>query len=207
MVTSSPNSSPTKISCTARRNSTLNASNLLTDESGHDQSLAAIVANSQHGDRAAQRRLYEACRGRVFRLARRMVGAQDAPDVAQQTFLQIFRTLQQFNGRSRFETWIYRVTVNEALQYLRRNHRRHSTLNLEPICNRKPPNDGDLRESLQQALDRIDPELRSMFLLRELENLSYSEIAAIMGIPEGTVGSRLNRARRELRRHLSALGI
>jgi RNA polymerase sigma-70 factor (ECF subfamily) len=136
-----------------------------------------------------------------------MVGLQDAADVTQQVFLQVFRSIGQFNGRSRFETWLYRIATNESLQHLRRNRKwRYHTLDWEPMDATAHGDTNEQKEMLQQALGRIDPGLRSLFLLREVEQLSYRGIAETLQIPEGTVGSRLNRARRELRQHLSELG-
>ena len=138
----------------------------------------------------------------------RIVGEQDAADVAQQAFLQMFRKLDQFNGQARFETWLYRLAVNESLQHLRRRRR----WTAQPI-EKEPVDRGhddearsEERELLEMALGQLDPELKSIFLLREIEELSYREIAQVLDVPEGTVGSRLNRARRELQRHLTNLG-
>jgi RNA polymerase sigma-70 factor (ECF subfamily) len=138
----------------------------------------------------------------------RMVGIQDAADVTQQAFLQVFRKIGQFSGKSHIGTWIYRVAVNEALQHLRRAKRsKLRALKHEPMdrsFDRHAHTDD--KELLEQALGMLEPELRSAFLLREVEGLSYGEIAGTLEIPEGTVGSRLNRARRELKQHLVELG-
>jgi RNA polymerase sigma-70 factor (ECF subfamily) len=169
---------------------------------------AELLAGCRSGLRDAQRGLYEKCHQNVYRLAVRMVGVQDAPDVTQQVFMQVFRKIDQFTGQSKFETWLYRVAVNEALQHLRKKSRRESQeLTQEPVSRERPEHEqGEAKEVLDQALTRLDPELRSIFVLREVEGLSYGEIAVAIEIPEGTVGSRLNRARRELRHHLTELG-
>ena len=170
--------------------------------------IETVVAACQDGDRAAQRDLYELCHDRIYRLAIRMVGHQDAADVTQQVFLQAFRKIDQFAGRSGFETWLYRLAVNECLQHLRRRARRaDQELTYEPAANpQRHETRTENRELIERALERLEPELRSIFLLKELENLPYREIAVAVDIPEGTVGSRLNRARRELKSHLTALG-
>lgn len=169
--------------------------------------LLEVVEACRQGDRTAPRRLYDACQHSVFRVAVRMVGLQDAADVTQQVFLQAFRSLEQFNGRSRFETWLYRLAVNESLQHLRRNRRwRYHALDWEPMDESHHGENAERKELLEQALARVDPESRSVFLLREIECLSYNDIAGALQIPEGTVGSRLNRARRELREILADLG-
>jgi RNA polymerase sigma-70 factor (ECF subfamily) len=167
-----------------------------------------LVAGCRAGERDSQRRLYDACSPRVYRLAARMVGEQDAADVTQQTFLRAFSHLNQYDGNARFETWLYRLAVNESLQHLRRRRRMNQTSSLDydpPDTSRRSENT-EQKELLEQALSRLDPQLRSIFLLRESEELSYREIAEALDIPEGTVGSRLNRARSELKQHLTVLG-
>lgn len=179
------------------------------DEDASEQDvLAPIVLACQQGDTQAQRELYERCQNVVYRLVVRMVGDQAAPDVAQDIFLQAFRRLRQFSGRSRFESWLYRLSINECLQYLRRARRKPcERLTGEPE-DRAPDRADRLqhRDLLEQALARLDPDLRSVFLLREVEGLSYGELAEALGIPEGTVASRLNRARTELQNLLRELG-
>ena len=162
----------------------------------------ATVKAGAGGDRAALRQIYEATAGRVFRLMVRMVGQQDADDLTQQTFVRAFTKLDQFSGESKFETWLYRLATNEALQHLRREkHRRTKELVVEPTADQTDHVEQDERVAMvRQALDQLDPELRVIFTLKEESGLSYQEIAQTLDIPEGTVGSRLNRARRELRR-------
>lgn len=192
-----------------RRIANLSASNLGSDDSceASSEALSAVVAACQQGERTGQRRFYELCHQRVHRVAVRMVGHQEAADVTQQVFLQAFRSIGQFNGRSRVETWLYRLTVNESLQFLRRNRRwQFAGLDWEPIDRSHHGGDAERRDALEQALARLDPELRMIFVLREVEELSYLDIAEALQIPEGTVGSRLTRARRELKHLLSGFG-
>ena len=138
----------------------------------------------------------------------RMVGSQDAADATQQVFLQVFRKIDQFAGHSKFETWLYRLAVNEALQHLRKEERwKSKPLIDEPMSRHEPEQERtENMEVLEQALSRVGPELRAIFLLREVDGLSYREIAEAIEVPEGTVGSRLNRARRELQQQLAHLG-
>lgn len=167
-----------------------------------------VVAGCKDGDESSRRRLYEASHQNVYRLMVRMVGLADAADLTQQVFLQVFERIGQFSGRSKVNTWIYRIAVNEALQHLRRGKRsKVRILEQEPMDrSRSSEEKSDEKELLEQALSRLEPELRSTFLLREVEGLSYTEIAQSLGIPQGTVGSRLNRARLELKQHLIDLG-
>ena len=160
------------------------------------------------GDRCAMQKLYEQCSDHVYGLMVRMVGRQDADDLTQHVFLTMFRKLDQFNGQSKLETWLYRLATNEALQHLRRNKRRSTApLVAEPETS-DPDRIGASEEAelLETAMSRLEPELRAVVLLKEQWGLSYQEIAESVGIPEGTVGSRLNRARKELRQELEKLG-
>lgn len=170
--------------------------------------MADLVDACRRGDRQGQRRLYEHCQRRIFALVVRMVGREEAEDVTQQVFLQAFRSIQQYCGRARFETWLYRLATNECLQFLRRARRtRFEPLDDEPVDKSpKPPRRVQDRELLERALDRLDPELRSIFLLREKEDMSYRELSEVLGISEGTVASRLSRARSQLKQFLVELG-
>lgn len=164
----------------------------------------ATVSAGAAGDRAALREIYELTSDRVYRLMVRMVGQQDADDLTQQTFVRAFTKLAQFSGDSKFETWLYRLATNEALQFLRRSkYRRTKELVVEPIvCDPDPVEQQERAALVRGALDQLDPELRAIFTLKEENRLSYQEIATTLGIPEGTVGSRLNRARQQLRKLL-----
>ncbi|NOZ39125.1 MAG: RNA polymerase sigma factor [Planctomycetes bacterium] len=173
-----------------------------------DEEAAEVVEACKSGDPLAQRRLYDASQKNVYRLVVRMVGLQDAADVTQQVFLQAFRKIGQFSGRSQFGTWIYRVAVNESLQHLRKVKRsRMQLLEQEPMDS-APSGHASIedQEVLERALAQLEPDLRSIFLLREIDGLSYDAIADVLEIPAGTVGSRLNRARRELKQYLTELG-
>tara|TARA_R110002049_G_scaffold106523_2_gene253920 strand:- start:2403 stop:2978 length:576 start_codon:yes stop_codon:yes gene_type:complete len=169
---------------------------------------AGLLEKCRLKDRSAQQCLYELCHRQVYRLMIRTVGLQDALDVTQQVFLQLFRKIDQFEAHSKFETWLYRLAINEGLQHLRKGRRwKFQTLSHEPMSQHKPEFERrEHKELLEEALSRVEPELLSIFVLREVEDLSYREIAEVIKIPEGTVGSRLNRARRELQQHLVDLG-
>ena len=169
--------------------------------------LGRSVADAQAGDPAAQEHLYRACCSGIFGLMVRMVGSQEAEDLTQQVFLKAFQKIGQFQGKSRFQTWLYRLAVNEALQRIRRRRRPEASLEMDvPDRNASNGQVVEDRELLQRALNEIDPELRTVFLLKEQHGQSYREIAHAVGIPVGTVGSRLNRARQQLRDLLVDLG-
>jgi len=170
--------------------------------------LADLVARCRQREPRAQSELVVRTQDRVYRMLVRLVGAQDAEDVAQQVYLQVFRQIHQFSGDSSFGTWLYRVTVNEAMQLLRRN-RRHQFAILSWESEDCKPDRGqqsEMRELLDRALAAIEPDLRLVFVLREVEHLSYEEIGAALEIPMGTVASRLSRARHDLQERLRSLG-
>lgn len=165
------------------------------------------VESAARGDRESQRHIYELLINRVYRTVFRIVGPSDADDVTQDVFLHLFANIHKFRFESDFQTWAHRLAVNEALQHLRRR-KRIATVSIaltgvDPVSEQKDP---DLKELFDVALSRLDAELRMILDLKESQQLPYSQIAEIVGIPEGTVGSRLNRARRELKSHLLSLG-
>lgn len=161
----------------------------------------SLTAACTAGDPDAQKELYDRHCQQVYRLMYRMVGPEHADDLTQQVFLRVLRTIGQFRGQSALSTWLYRLATNEALQFLRRNARRVTqTLVVDPADDRSSQSHSmDDREMLELALADLEPDLRAIFLLREVEQLSYYEIALALDIAEGTVASRLNRARRLLR--------
>lgn len=176
-------------------------------ESGHC-AIECLVDACLAGNKDAMQRIYEQCSGQVYALMVRMVGRQDADDLTQQVFLQMFQKLNQFSGQSKLETWLYRLATNEALQHLRRRKRQSvATLVQEPTTTDfDSVSDAEDHRLLETAIAAMEPDLRAVLLLKEQQGLSYSEIADIVDIPEGTVGSRLNRARKELRQELTKLG-
>lgn len=166
------------------------------------------VAKCQRGDNDGQRELFELFHRRVYRLAARMVGEENAPDLMQDVFLRILQKIDQFRGESRFETWLHRITVNECLQFLRRQGKRQEkSLVHEPGDNSDGVSERiEQRDLMERALQKLEPDVRSVFLLREVEGMNYEQIAEATQLAEGTVASRLNRARRRLREILIELG-
>lgn len=162
--------------------------------------IGKIVAGCLTGDQVARRQLYEQYHRRIYRLAYRFVGRQEAADLTQQVFLRVFGGLRSFRAGAAFSTWLYRVAVNECLRHLRSRTYRPAQLVREPLDAADPPDKRiEQAELLEWALARLDERLRAVFLLRELEGLSYDQIAAVLEIPPGTVASQLSRARKELR--------
>ena len=168
------------------------------------------IARASQGERAAQRDIYETFGERVHNIVSRIVGESDADDVFQDAFIHLLANLKSFQHKSSFKTWMHRVVVNQALQHKRKSKRPIATtvplpeqeiLHLETYKNQTED-----AEILQLAFAKIDPQLRKILELKEIDELPYSDIARIVEIPVGTVGSRLNRARKELKTQLLNLG-
>ncbi len=168
--------------------------------------------------------LVQHCNQRVYRLALRITrNHQDAEDARQETFLKAYRHLDQFEGRSRFTTWISRIAINEGLMNLRkRNDSRRVALDeiaetaIEGdalVKLRRPIEDPEvnftrrqLRGALNAAIAALRPLYRDVFVLRTVEELSTSETAKTLGLTVSTVKTRLRRARIELRTYLAGCG-
>ena len=149
--------------------------------------------------------------GPVYRLALRMCGsAEDAREVAQDAFLAAWRGLPAFRGDSRFSSWLYRLTTNAAIDFLRREKHHLGNLPLEEAPERPDPQQPELlaeqQEALQRALDQLSLEHRQVLLLRVVQQMSYDEIAQALSLESGTVKSRISRARRQLREILLRQG-
>jgi RNA polymerase sigma-70 factor (ECF subfamily) len=177
-----------------------------------------LVACCRAGDPVAFARLVSLHEGMVVNLAARLLGdAEEAKDVAQEVFLQVHRMLDRFEGRSSLKTWIYRITVNQCHNRRRfwSRRRRDRELALEEGLlvtgkAREDPGSGPFGETLrrerarivQEALLALRFEHRSVLVLREVEGLTCEEVARALGVPEGTVKSRLSRAREAMRQRL-----
>jgi len=168
----------------------------------------SLISRAATGDRTAFRQLYEHHRADVARLVFRMLGGRgDLDDVIQDVFVQVYKSLKDFRGQSKFGTWLHRVTVNVVLM-----HRR--TARSRPVFAGDPPDDGvtakdearpdedvERRERVRafaRLLDRLADKKRIVFVLHEFDGIPPAEIAKIVGAPVLTVRTRLFYARREL---------
>jgi RNA polymerase sigma-70 factor, ECF subfamily len=166
-----------------------------------------LVRQARAGKVSAFEALVERHRDVVFRVASRIVGPADAEDVTQDAFLRAFHRLGQFRGDSSFRSWVLRITHNVALNAL---ERRRPTVDLpsgedeEALVDqaeRTPAEQLEIterRERLARKLGEVRPVYRALLVLRDLEGLSYEEIAEVTEAPLGSVKGRLFRARREL---------
>ena len=155
------------------------------------------VAQARGGDASAFEELVRMYEAPVYRLALRMCGgrAEDAQEVAQEAFLAAWRGLPRFRGQCRFSSWLYKLTANAAVDHLRREKRRPAAVPLENAGEPADPH------TPQEELDRreLHPEHGEVLLLRQMQGLSYQEIGAALSLEEGTVKSRISRAKRQLR--------
>jgi RNA polymerase sigma-70 factor (ECF subfamily) len=172
-----------------------------------------LVRGLQRRETSSLRFAYERHGERVQRLCLRLLGCPaEAEDAAQEVFLKLFERAGSFDGRARFSTWLHRLTVNLCLHRLERERVRRAHSLPEDGGALVDPSDTppeilsrtEARQQLERLLARLSGEHRAVLVLRELEGLSYQEIAAALAIPEGTVMSRLARAREQLV-HLSRL--
>lgn len=169
------------------------------------------IAEAVRGNRVFQKRIYEHLAPRVYRVIRKIVGSSDADDVMQDFMIQLYSKLKQFRFESSFETWAHRMAVNQSLQFLRKSNReaerlRRLAVNAEQKKSSEAPITSDDAELVDVAMENISGEQRALLHMKEVEGMGYLEIAKVLGIPEGTVGSRLNRARTDLRASLVRLG-
>jgi RNA polymerase sigma-70 factor (ECF subfamily) len=161
-----------------------------------------LTERCRQGDRDAMREVYDRTSDRIYRLLVRMTGNEsDAFDLAQETYLRAFTRIGAFEGQSSLDTWLYRIAVNEALQFMRRAAKERARLeDVAPATSTQSEQDDVAgRLDVEGALAALDPTDRTMLLLRYQEGLDYRAIAEVTGCAVGTVGSRLNRARVRMR--------
>jgi RNA polymerase sigma-70 factor (ECF subfamily) len=183
----------------------------------------AIIEAAQKGDRTAFRRLVERHQRRAFAIALGMVRDEnDARDLVQEAFLRVYRGLDRFQGGSSFFTWFYRIVTNLAIDFMRKPGRKeaeHDDARTQldaadeadfPFVSRidgAEPLDAvhrqELAARLRAALDALPPYHRGVVLMREVEGMSYEEMAQAMNVSKGTIMSRLFHARQKLQRALA----
>jgi RNA polymerase sigma-70 factor (ECF subfamily) len=180
-----------------------------------------LLRRSLAGDGGAFHALADRHAERLYRLAVSMTGNRvDAEDIVQESLVGAFKGMKGFAGRSSVKTWLTRILVTQVARW-RREQKRHRLLRplhlaglaagheaedekAEPVAGRTTGEQTGARLDLMEAIGRLSAEHKDVVVLRELEQLSYEEIAAVLGVPRGTVESRLHRARGELRERLKA---
>lgn len=178
-----------------------------------------ILARARRGDLTAFEELVRQNEKRVYAVALRSCGSpEDAADITQEVFLRAWRSIESFRGDSGFTTWLFRITANLCVDFARRKTAQPPVQSLEgedeagrPVADPAPTPEEQLENSelgreLAAALDAVSEEHRRIVLLRDVSGLSYTEIAEALEISEGTVKSRLSRARIALRTILQKRG-
>ena len=181
-----------------------------------------LIRKLRERDERAFRDMVEQYGDRVFNLTYRMLGnREEAEDLAQEVFITVFKSIESFRGDSKLSTWLYRITANHCknrIKYLARRHDRDraelddrvdgGSAGAALAAPRPAPRPdvqlegAEMEQILQAAIAELDDDQRMLVILRDVEDLSYEEICAITELPEGTVKSRLHRARLALRKKL-----
>jgi len=190
------------------------------------QVAALLVRRCVAGDAAAWEEIVQKYHRRIYNICYRFAGsANDAEDLTQEVFIKMYRTLNTYDvERGAFMTWVTTMTRNLLVDHFRKTKNERITDSLEatpsehedamPLSERIPdqgstPDAGvqsrETSEAVHQALQKLSPELREAVILRDLQDMDYREIAAVLRVPEGTVKSRINRGRAELARLLQRI--
>jgi RNA polymerase sigma-70 factor, ECF subfamily len=168
-----------------------------------------LARRAKEGDQTAFRTLYDTHVDRIFRLTYRMAGDEElARDYTQEAFVRAYQRLDQFRGEARFGTWLHAIAVSVTLNGLRRVKRtreRERPLDNALALSLPPDTALDLKDRLRKAIDGLPDLYRTVFLMHDLEGYSHREIAAALGVAEGTSKARLSRARAKLRDMLGDL--
>lgn len=181
-----------------------------------------LIRRLRDRDEKAFREIMELYGDRIYNLTYRMLGSrEEAEDVSQEIFITVFKSIESFRGESKFSTWLYRIAANHCknrIKYLARRHDRDQSEYEEGVSrdgvesaltapNPSPRPDKQLEgmqleRIMQECLDGLDEDQRMLIVLRDIEELSYEEISSVTNLPEGTVKSRLHRARLALRKKI-----
>jgi len=172
-----------------------------------------LIADCLRGDPAAFGGLVSRYQDRLFNTVYRLVGnPEDAADVVQEAFLSAYQSLGSFKGDAQFFTWLYRIAVNAAITHRRKQRGGMKAIKtsdsspgvepLDPTLSNQPGYRLEMREEerrVHEALQRLSAEHRAVLIMKDMEEMKYEEMADLLGVPIGTVRSRLHRARIELK--------
>ena len=176
-----------------------------------------LIQRCLAGDQAAWDEIVRANRRRVFNIAYKFTGRHDlAEDLTQDVFVKIFKSLGTFDRRANFQTWLVSVSRNLCIDHYRSVRKERESIDrdvdpgdLAPVAHTTSPYQSleqrDRAQLLRRGLAELAPSLKQAVMMRDLQELSYQEIADKLGLPEGTVKSRINRGRNELARQISRI--
>jgi RNA polymerase sigma-70 factor, ECF subfamily len=191
------------------------ASSNILEERHHEDAEEAIVRACQNGDARAFEILVNRYQKQMFNIAFRMTGSyEDTCEIVQEAFLSAYRSIRKYRGEAKFSTWLYSITINQTRSRLKetRNRTLHEELTIDD-----PPGEEsgfpaeqiasgqigvaeqveqkEINEKVQECINALDDEHREVLVLRDIQGFSYEEMAAMLKLPDGTVKSRLFRAR------------
>ncbi|MDP4094416.1 MAG: sigma-70 family RNA polymerase sigma factor [Bacillota bacterium] len=180
----------------------------------------SLLDKAKKGDVQAFEDLIEGYQKRVFNITLRMIGNyDDASELTQEVFIRVFRSLNSFKEEAQFSTWVYKIATNICLDELRKQKKRKAVISLDEeirtddgeikrqIEDEKPTPDiiaekNEMKNIVNKAIQSLSEEYRFVIIMRDIQGFSYEEIAKIIKCPEGTVKSRINRARKALKEAL-----
>ena len=163
----------------------------------------ALVARAKNNDYAAYEELYRMHIGRIFALCVRLCRERDmAEDLSQEAFILAWRKLSSFRGDSAFGSWLYRIATNTVLSYLRKQKPFQNSLDIDETEEEALPEDIDGQMGLEAAIAKLPDGARAVFVLYSIEGYTHDEIAAELGIAQGSSKAQLHRARQLLQGYL-----
>lgn len=184
-----------------------------------NESEKELIEKAKSGDVEAFEKLIEGCQKKVFNIAFRMIGNyDDASELAQEVFLKAYKSIKNFKGDSLFNTWIYKVTTNVCLDEIRKRKNK-KVISLDEdieydgseikrqIKDETPgpeltAESNELKKAVNESINVLPEDYKTVIILRDIQGFSYEEISNIINCPEGTVKSRINRARQALKKIL-----
>lgn len=176
-----------------------------------EKEVIEVIKSAQKGDKQAFQKIVDKYKNQVVGVAFKMVGDyEDAKDVSQMVFVKTYQNLSRFDTSKKFSTWLYRITINAAIDFLRKTKRhKHEVLDetFAEIKEGKPGADevyqrGLIKMAINKSLQKLNFKQQSVFILRDLEGLDIKDVSQIMGMPQATVRWYLHRARAKLRDEL-----
>lgn len=188
---------------------------------GEESTDEQLVARVQQGDRMAFDLLVRKYQYKLIKLVSRYVSPSDAADVAQEAFIKAYRAMEGFKGNSAFYTWLYRIAINTAKNHIVARSRRPASQDIDvadaeaygisdQLTDQDTPErlllSEEIRDTVAATIAALPADLRTAIILREVEGMSYEDIAESMDCPVGTVRSRIFRARAAVEEKLAALG-
>lgn len=163
------------------------------------------VSLAVRGDMRAFERLYREHGPRIFSLACRMIGSDEAPEVTQDVFVRAWQSLASFRAESAFGTWLHRIAINVVLTRRARHGKTRERFDADPEVLERletAPQHRDLSMDFERAIARLPEGARQVFVMHDVEGFTHEEIGGLLGVSDGTSKAQLHRARMLLRRHL-----